>query len=223
MAHFITHEVKTPLTTINLSTQMLRDDSLTIDKEARHSYLDMIAEETKVLETLVNEVLTVFKLKNGPGEEKADVEMHKLLQEVCKVYGPQLDECQAKVHCDFQADVDLVSGNYIHLFNAFSNLVDNAIKYRKDPLRLGISTRNTDNGIEIRVADNGIGISKENLSFIFEPFARFNTDNAHYVKGFGVGLNYVKHIVEFHKGTVNVESKLGEGTVFIVKLPLKNI
>ena len=222
MAHFITHEVKTPLTTINLSAQLLKDDSVVTDETTKKEYLDVITEETKVLESLVDEVLTVFRLESVPEVETADVAMHRLLNEVCKILGPKLDECEAEVHCEFHADRDVVAGNYTHLFNAFSNLVDNAVKYRNGHLRLAVCTRNVDNGIEISVADNGIGISEENLQMVFEPFTRFNTDNTHYVKGFGVGLNYVKHIIEHHKGTIAVESQLGIGTKFIVTLPLKN-
>jgi two-component system phosphate regulon sensor histidine kinase PhoR len=182
----------------------------------------MISEETKVLGSLVNEVLTAFRLDNVPVVEKSDIEIHKLLKEVCKVHFPKLNESQSEVHYDFKAGNDVVLGNYNHLFNTFSNLVDNAIKYRKGQLCLNISTQNTDNGIEIRVSDNGIGISKDNLPLIFEPFVRFNTDDAHYVKGFGLGLNYVKHVVEYHKGTVKVKSELDKGTTFIICLPLKN-
>ena len=222
MAHFITHELKTPLTTISLSTQLLKDDSIATDEEAKQSYLNVIADETQVLESLVNEVLTVFRLESMPVSAMEEVEIHKLLKEVCKVHSLRLEECNAEVNFDFKAENDRVLGNYTHLFNAVSNLVDNAIKYRKGKLQLNIGTRNDDDFILISVTDNGIGISKENLPLIFEPFSRFNTEDAHYVKGFGMGLDYVKHIVEYHKGSVKVESELGKGTTFTVTLPLKN-
>ena len=222
MAHFITHEVKTPLTTINLSTQLLKDDSVVTDTEAKNAYLDVIAEETKVLEELLDEVLTVFRLQNMPDPEMKEVELHHLLKEVCKVHSLKLNECGGEVSFHFEANSDVVMGNYTHLFNAFSNLVDNAIKYRKDKLLLDIGTKETGNSIVVTVTDNGIGIKKENLPLIFEAFTRFNTEDAHYVKGFGLGLDYVKHIVEFHQGNVKVESELGSGTSFIVTLPLKN-
>ena len=221
MAHFITHELRTPLTTINLSTQLLKDDSVVTDEAAKNSYLDMIAEETKVLESLVNEVLTVFRYENIPLAEMTEVKIHKLLEEVCKVHTPQFKECEADINFALDASRDVVKGNYTHLFNAISNLIDNVIKYRKDRLHLDISTQNIDNNIEIRVADNGIGISKENISLIFEPFTRLNTDDPHYVKGFGLGLDYVKHIVEYHKGTVTVQSEPDKGATFILILPLK--
>ncbi len=222
MAHFITHELKTPLTTINLSAQLLKDNSVVTDEEAKQSYLNVITEETKVLESLVNEVLTVFKLEYTPGSNLREVEIHPLLNEVCKVNTPRFDECGAEVCLDFKADCDVVLGNDTHLFNTFSNLVDNAIKYSKGKLKLTISTQNQDDTLQINIADNGIGISKENLPLIFEPFSRLNTEDAHYVKGFGMGLDYVKHVVEYHKGTVTVKSKLGEGTTFTVTLPLHN-
>lgn len=222
MVHFIIHELKTPLTTINLSTQLLKDDTVVTDEAAKNSYLDIIAEETHVLKSLVDEVLTVFRNENMTIADMNEVAMHNLLKEVCKVHAPQLKECEAEVVFNFSAEHDTVLGNYTHLFNAFSNLVDNAIKYRKGKLELTFTTQDLGNVIEISLADNGIGISNDNLPLIFEPFSRFNTDDAHYVKGFGLGLNYVKHIVEYHKGTVKVESQLGKGTVFIVTLPLKN-
>ena len=195
---------------------------MAIDEDAKNTYLDIISEETETLKSLVEEVLSVFRAKNLPPTEMKEVEIHKLLKEVCKVYTPMLDEYKAKVEYDFRAESDVITGNYTHLFNAFSNLVDNAIKYRKDPLQLVISTRNIDKSIEIRVSDNGIGISKDKQSVIFEPFSRLNTDDVHYVKGFGVGLNYVKHIVEYHKGEVRVDSELDKGSTFTVNLPLTN-
>ena len=222
MAHFITHELKTPLTTINLSTQLLKDESVITDEAAKNSYLDVIAEETHVLESLVDEVLTIFRLDAVPVAEMQEVEIHQLLNKVYKVHSLRLEECQAKVSFDFKAENDRVMGNYTHLFNAFSNLVDNAIKYSNGKLQLLITTCNENENLVIHLTDNGIGIKKEYLPLIFEAFTRFNTDDSYYVKGFGLGLNYVKHIVEYHKGTVQVQSKWGEGTAFTITLPIKN-
>lgn len=222
MAHFITHELKTPLTTISLSAQLLKDESVVTDESTKNAYLDVINEETQVLETLVDEALTVFSLEYAPMSEMQEVNVHRLLRGVCKVHTPKLNECGATVNFDLQAEKYTMMGNRSHLFNSFSNLIDNAIKYRREQLQITISTQNVHDHIEIRIADNGIGISQKNLPMIFEPFLRFNTDNAHYVKGFGLGLDYVKHIIEYHKGAVKVESQLGEGTTFTVTLPLKN-
>ena len=112
-------------------------------------------------------------------------------------------------------------GDRDHLLNGFSNLIDNAIKYRNGDLVITISTKNVGNVIEIQFADNGIGIDKANQSLIFEPFARVNTENKHYVKGYGLGLNYLSQIVKYHKGTIKLESELGNGARFFVYLPLK--
>ena len=122
---------------------------------------------------------------------------------------------------DLQAQSDVVFGDLPHLANVFSNLIDNSIKYRREQLVIKVSTRNVGDTIEIRVEDNGIGISESDQQFIFEPFARANTNNKHYVKGYGLGLNYVMNIIEYHEGTIKVESELGKGTVFIISLPLK--
>jgi two-component system phosphate regulon sensor histidine kinase PhoR len=149
------------------------------------------------------------------------VYVHKLLKTVLEVHRLPLNECHGEVVFDLLANRDVVLGDLPHLANAFSNLIDNAIKYRKDNLVITISTRNVGDNLEIRFSDNGIGISRSDQKLIFEPFTRVNTDNEHYVKGYGLGLNYVMHVVEYHKGTIKLESELGKGSTFIVSLPLK--
>lgn len=221
MVHNITHELKTPLTTISLASQLLLDDSVEKDEALRHSYLKMISDETKSMQDLVDEALAMFR-NSKTFRERVEVPIHRLLPTVVEVHRLSLNECQAEVVFDLHADNDVVFGDLPHLANAFSNLIDNAIKYRKEHLVITISTKNVGDSIEIRVADNGIGIAKSDQKIIFEAFSRVNTDNAHYVKGYGLGLNYVLHIVEYHKGTVRVESELGHGATFIITLPLKN-
>lgn len=221
MMHNITHELKTPLTTISLASQLLLDDSVEKDEALRHSYLRMIADETKSMQDLVDEALAMFR-NSKTFRERVDVSVNKLLPMVVEVHRLSLNECQGEVVFDFHAENDVVFGDLPHLANAFSNLIDNAIKYREGHLVITISTRNVGDRIEIRVADNGIGIAKSDQKLIFEAFSRVNTDNEHYVKGYGLGLNYVLHIVEYHKGTVKVESDLHHGATFIITLPLKN-
>ncbi len=222
MGHFIVHELKTPITTINLATQFLRDKSVNKDEATTDSYLNMIVDETSSLEVLMNQVLTVFKAERVPKQLRENVSVHSALKKVMKVFQLSLQEVEAEVHLDLKAEKDLVCGDATHLQNAFSNLVDNAIKYRNGPLQLSISTRNVENSIEIRVADNGIGIRKADQKLIFDAFTRFNNENRYYVKGYGLGLNYVKHIVDFHNGTIQVESELDHGTCFILTIPLKD-
>jgi signal transduction histidine kinase len=220
MVHNITHELKTPLTTIGLASQFLLDDSVEKEDSVKHSYLKMISDEAKSMQDLVDEVLVMFR-NDKTSRDCVDVPIHKLLPTIAEIYGLSLDECKGKIVFDFQAQNDVVSGDLPHLTNAFSNLIDNAIKYRKDDLLITVSTRNVDDSIEICFADNGIGIDKSDQNYIFEPFMRVNTDNEHYVKGYGIGLNYVLHVVEYHKGTIRIESELDHGATFIVTLPLK--
>ncbi|MBR4147461.1 MAG: hypothetical protein IKU00_06185 [Bacteroidales bacterium] len=220
MVHNMAHELKTPITSIGLATQLLLDESLELEKAEEQSYVRMISDEAKTMEGLVDEALAVFR-NNKLKRERQEVFIHKLLKTVTEVHRLSLNECHGEVVFDFQAQNDLVFGDVVHLANSFSNLIDNAIKYRNGDPKITISTRNVGETIEIRFADNGIGIDKSNQKLIFEPFVRINTDNEHYVKGYGLGLNYVWQIVEYHKGTIKVESELGKGTTFIMSLPLK--
>ncbi len=221
MLNNITHELKTPVTTISLASQFLKDKSIQKDEKAYEDYLNMISEESASLQDLIDEVLTIFRSEQIPKKDMVDVEIHPLIKNLLAVYQLQLDQIDAVAHLDLQAEKDVVSGIYVHLSNAFSNLIDNAIKYRQGDLVIDISTRNVGNSIEICFKDNGIGIDKANQQLIFEPFARVNTENGHYVKGYGLGLNYVNQIMNYHKGTIKVESEVGKGAKFIVSLPLK--
>lgn len=222
VTNHIIHELKTPITTINLATQFLRDESVQKDPETTDSYLNIVESEAKSLQSLVEEVLTVFRTEQLPSRELRLLSVHELLQMVVKVHQFALDECKAKVNFDLGAEMDEIMGDRIHLMNALSNLIDNAIKYRNGDLVINIVTRNNHNKIEIQFQDNGIGISKENQKTIFEPFSRVNTDNAHYVKGYGLGLSYVRFVIKYHGGTIKVVSELGEGSTFIVSLPIRN-
>lgn len=220
MVHNIIHELKTPLTTIDLASQFLLDDSVEKDNTEKQSYIKMISDETKSMQDLVDEVLVMFR-SNKVLRECVEVPIHKLLPTVVEVHKLSLDECHGKVVLDFQAKDDVIMGDLPHLANAFSNLIDNAIKYRKGELLITISTRNVGDNIEVSFADNGIGIAPSDQKVIFEPFVRVNIDNEHYVKGYGLGLNYVLHVVEYHKGTIRIESELNHGATFVITLPLK--
>ena len=222
MVHNMVHELKTPLTTIDLASQFLQDTSVVKDEATMKSYLRMISDESKSVRDLVDQMLTVFSLEKQSDENMTDVYINRLLKTVANIHQLSLAECHGQIHYDLQAEHDVVFGNLTHLSNAFSNLIDNAIKYRREEdLVLTISTQNVGDSIKISFADNGMGIDKANLSLIFEPFARINTDNEHYVKGYGLGLDYVNHVVKHHKGTISVESRMHQGSTFEVTLPLK--
>ena len=217
----IIHEFKTPITTISLTTQLLKDESVQKDLEDSNSYLDMIDAEAQSLQVLVDEVLTVFRTEQLPRRKMHVVALHELLHHVVNIHQLALKDCGSETFLDLQAENDLVKADQLYLTNAFSNLIDNAIKYRDGKLTLTISTKNVGKMIEIRFKDNGIGISKENQGTIFEPFSRVNVDNPKYVKGYGLGLSYVRNVVCYHGGIIRVESELGKGATFIVSLPLK--
>ncbi|MBO7083152.1 MAG: hypothetical protein J6W30_04840 [Bacteroidales bacterium] len=221
MVHNMVHELKTPLTTIDLASQFLQDKSVPKDEATMDSYLRMISDESKSVRDLVDQLLTVFSAQKPTDNNKTDVFINRLLKTVANIHQLALAECHGVINFDLQAEKDVVFGNLTHLSNTFSNLIDNAIKYRDGDLVLTISTRNEGNTIKIAFADNGLGIEKSNLQLIFEPFARFNTDNKHYVKGYGLGLDYVNNVVKHHKGTITVESELHQGSTFVVTLPLK--
>ena len=222
LMNYIIHEFKTPITTISLASQLLRDETVQKDPEATQSYLTMVDGEAQSLQTLVEEVLTVFRSEKPTSRERQEISLHALLREVVGIHQLALTECGGTVQWDLRAEKDRIMGERIYLMNAFSNLIDNAIKYRNGSLVLVISTQNLRNMVEIRFKDNGIGIGREDQKRIFEPFARVNVNNAHYVKGYGLGLSYVQYLVRYHGGRIKVESELGEGATFVVSLPILN-
>jgi two-component system phosphate regulon sensor histidine kinase PhoR len=132
----------------------------------------------------------------------------------------QLQEKGANIQLLLNARNDLVKADEVHFTNLFSNLIDNAIKYSKEQLSIVISTHSTKNHIVIRVADNGIGMSKESVKRVFEKFYRAHTGNLHNVKGFGLGMSYVKTVIDAHKGKIKVDSTLGKGTTFTIDMTL---
>ena len=184
-------------------------------------YLNIISEENKRLGTQVEKVLQMALLDKGEVKIKqAEVNMHDVIEKVLNSLSVQIEQRNGDVALDFEATEELVKGDELHLSNVLYNLVDNAIKYSPDELHLTVSTANEANGIRIAVADRGLGLSREQIQRIFDKFYRVPTGNLHNVKGFGLGLSYVKKMVQAHGGTVNVTSQAGEGSVFSVWLPL---
>ncbi len=220
----MTHEFKTPISTIALATDMARENANSgpvAEIPARiDRYLGIIREENKRLGAHVEKVLQMALLDKGEVKIKqAEVNMHDVIAKVLNSLSVQIEQRNGEVELDFEATEELVKGDELHLSNVLYNLVDNAIKYSPDELHLTVSTANEADGIRIAVADRGLGLSKEQTQRIFDKFYRVSTGNLHNVKGFGLGLSYVKKMVQAHNGTVNVTSQAGEGSVFSVWIP----
>ena len=217
----MTHELKTPISTISLSSEMLmRMDLNDENQEKIRKYASIIFKENKRLENQVERVLNVAKLdKEQVVLDKEPFNVHELLAEVKDNFEFNQTEIGGVISLDYSADVFQIQADPVHLTNVVYNLLDNAIKYCEGKAIIDIHTRNERNGLLIEVSDNGIGIKKENFKLIFDKFYRVPTGNVHDVKGFGLGLFYVKLIIEAHHGKIDVKSVLGKGTTFSVWIP----
>jgi two-component system, OmpR family, phosphate regulon sensor histidine kinase PhoR len=217
----MTHEFKTPVATISLASQMLKNERILNDREKILNYSNIIDEENKRLSGHIENVLQVARLDRGEFKLKLEtVDIHHLLNDVCDSLELRIQSENGTLVRKLEAKRTTINADVFHLTNAFHNIFDNAIKYRKeDSLKIEVYTESNNKGISIRITDNGIGISKESQKRIFEKFYRVPTGNIHNVKGFGLGLSYVKVIVDAHHGHITVESEPGEGTTFTLFLP----
>jgi two-component system phosphate regulon sensor histidine kinase PhoR len=217
----MTHELKTPISTISLASQMLRDNSLAENQMNFQHISGIIADESKRLGFHVEKVLQMAILdKGGVDLSCKQINVHDILNHILNTINFNLKEKNGELKSELLAQKDLVFADEMHLSNVFSNLLDNAIKYSKNSPFIEIKTRNLNGHIIVSFKDNGIGIRKENHKKVFEKFYRVPTGNLHDVRGFGLGLSYVKKIVEQHKGYVNLISENGLGSEFEVYIPL---
>ena len=216
----MTHELKTPIATISLATEMLQDPDIQTQQPGTRRYLQVIHDEAARLTQQVERVLQTAQLEKGEVKLKMEnTDVHEVIENVLQHLAVPLENRAGTITTRLQAPLSAIQADAGHLENVIQNLLDNAIKYSPQPPDITLSTRNLENGILISVTDKGIGMSKETLSRIFDTFYRVPTGNLHNVKGFGLGLSYVKNITELHGGNIRVASKPGEGTTFDLFLP----
>ena len=216
----MTHELKTPISTISLASQMLNDKSIPAGRKNLNHLSSMITEESKRLGYQVEKVLQMAIFDKGRIRLKLkQTDINDLVHSVITNFSIQVEQKNGTIREEFRAENPVIEIDSVHLTNVVSNLIDNAIKYSGDKPEIRVSTANQNGKIVISVKDNGIGIKKEDQKRIFEKFYRVPTGNIHNVKGFGLGLSYVKKIVEEHSGQLRLSSESGKGTEFRIILP----
>ena len=218
----MTHEFKTPLATISLAVDALKNEKVVSNPEKSGYFIDIIKEENKRMNKQVETILQAALLDRKEVQLNLKItSFHQLINNAVKNVSLPLQEKNGTIELHLDAQTDMIMADELHVANIIANLLDNAIKYAKpEGVNIVVSTKNANKRVILSIKDNGIGMSKETLSRIFEKFYRAHTGNIHNVKGFGLGLSYVKSVVEAHQGSIKPESILGSGSNFIISLPL---
>jgi two-component system phosphate regulon sensor histidine kinase PhoR len=219
----MTHEFKTPIATINLALDAIKNPKIIDDKEKVFKYLQMIRDENKRMHAQVENVLRMSKLEKKELDiEKESSNVEDVILDAIEHVNLILEDREGKITTHFDASRKTALMNDVHFTNVIVNVLENAIKYSPDVPDIDVYTENIKDMILIKVQDKGLGMSKIAQKKVFEKFYREHTGNIHNVKGHGLGLAYVKRIVEDHNGQVYVESEKGKGSTFIIKIPLIN-
>ena len=219
----MTHEFKTPLSTLSLAAQMLNDPSVGKSDAMLKHITGIISDETKRLRFQVEKVLQISMFENkGDTFKRKNLDAHIIIDDVVNVFRLKAESMGGQIITRLDATSTGIYADEMHITNVLFNLLDNALKYKRPDVKpeLTIETDNANNKLLITITDNGIGIKKEDLKKIFDKFFRVHTGNRHDVKGFGLGLCYVKNVIQYHKGTIQAESTVGKGTKFVIELPL---
>lgn len=217
----MTHELKTPLATISLAIDALTNEKVIHDTDKIRYYSQMIKDENKRMNKQVEKILQSARIeKQDIKLNLQDLNAHDIINNVADNVNLQILDKNGKLNVSCEADNFNITADEVHFSNIVFNLLDNAIKYSKEDLQISIVTKNEKNMFVMDVIDNGIGMNKETQARVFEKFYRAHTGNLHNVKGFGLGLSYVKAIVEEHGGKVKVSSTLGKGSTFSVYFPI---
>lgn len=219
----MTHEFKTPIATISLAVDAMRNDKVISNKDKLSYFSGIIKEENQRMNRQVETILKASQLEKQEVElALKPLQVHEIIKDVADNFNLQLEEKKGRIELNLGASNDLMEADEVHFSNLINNLLDNAIKYCKEnlPPVVKVCTSSNAKNLVIKVEDNGIGMNRETLKKIFERFYRAHTGNLHNVKGFGLGLSYVKTMVEAHRGSIKAESTLGKGSTFIVEFPL---
>lgn len=220
----MTHEFKTPLATISLAVDAIKNEKVKNNSEKLDYFSGIIKEENKRMNRHVETILRAALMDRQDLKlDKKIVNAHSIIEHVVSNFDLQLNDKKGKIIFQFKANNDKLFVDLNHFNNLISNLVDNAIKYSEKEPEIKISTSNTHKFFCIKIEDKGIGMNKETVKRIFEKFYRAHTGNLHNVKGFGLGMNYVKTVIEAHKGKIKVDSTIGKGSTFIVEFPLADV
>lgn len=220
----ITHELKTPIATIDFALANIENEKNITQPDKIRQITRVIRDENKRMNMQVERVLRVAKAdKKALQLDVESVDIHEIIEVLCDGAALKIQQLNGVLHQDLVAKNAIIKGDAFHLTNVLSNLLDNAIKYSKEKIDISISTENNHKGLIIKVEDKGIGIDLKNQKYVFERFFRVDTGDIHNIKGFGLGLSYVKSIVEQHRGKVSLKSKKGKGkgSTFTVFLPFE--
>ncbi len=218
----MTHEFKTPIATISLAADSIGSPMVVNNPDKIKRFTDIIRQENRRMNSQVERVLQMALIDKKDFQLRLDeVNLHVVIQQVAENFSLQVEKRSGVLNVVANAERPVIEGDGTHIFSIILNLLDNANKYSPDAPNITIDTRNVPMGVEVAVHDKGIGISKEARKHIFDKFYRVHTGNLHDVKGFGLGLSYVKAIMTAHKGLVDVKSEPGKGSSFILTFPFK--
>ncbi|MGX8713165.1 MAG: sensor histidine kinase [bacterium] len=218
----MTHEIKTPLATISLACEMLRDETVSQDAASRKNFLGIINDENHRMRILVETILQSAKMSNKNFRlNPKEVDVHQIIEKVTQSFRLTLSNRGGTLETHLSANPSIIVADELHLTNLIYNLIDNGIKYSTGNPHITVTTSTRDGQFLLSVADQGIGIAKEDQRHVFDKFYRVSTGDVHNVKGFGIGLNYVAQVVNLHQGHITLESELGQGSTFIVSLPME--
>jgi two-component system phosphate regulon sensor histidine kinase PhoR len=219
----MTHEFKTPIATVALACEAISEDAVQSDRGTMLRYIGVIKDENKRLGTQVEKVLQIASMDKDDFElNKQPVDLHELIQNAADRAAIPLENRNGNITLSLDATTSMCTADQLHISNVIFNLLDNAIKYSKDRPQIDITTKNKGPELILTVKDNGIGMSKDTVKFIFDKFYRVPTGDVHDVKGFGLGLSYARFVVEGHGGQISVKSEQGIGSAFTLSLPLQH-